>query len=44
MLVHPGRHRRTSVPMHPGDLRVGTIHKILTDAGLTVEDLLRLLD
>jgi predicted RNA binding protein YcfA (HicA-like mRNA interferase family) len=44
VMVHPERHRRTSVPMHPGTLKVSTIHKIMVEAGLTVEDLIRLLD
>jgi predicted RNA binding protein YcfA (HicA-like mRNA interferase family) len=36
VMVHPER--------HPGTLKVSTIHKIMVEAGLTVEDLIRLLD
>ena len=31
--------RRTIVPMHNEDLRRGTLHSILKDTGLTLEDL-----
>jgi predicted RNA binding protein YcfA (HicA-like mRNA interferase family) len=36
--------RGTTVPVHPGrDLAKGTLRNILTDAGLTIEDLQQLL-
>jgi predicted RNA binding protein YcfA (HicA-like mRNA interferase family) len=36
--------RGTTVPVHPGrDLAKGTLRNILTDAGLTIEELQRLL-
>ncbi|MGB4076366.1 MAG: type II toxin-antitoxin system HicA family toxin [Minisyncoccia bacterium] len=31
--------RRTIVPMHSGDLPIGTLRKILLQAGLSLEDL-----
>ena len=31
--------RRTTVPMHNKDLKRGTLHSILKDTGLTLEDL-----
>jgi predicted RNA binding protein YcfA (HicA-like mRNA interferase family) len=43
-LLHPETGRRTVVPMHGGSLKVGLVHRILKQAGLTVEDLIRLLD
>ncbi len=40
---HPERLRMTSIPMHPRDLKRGTARAILSQAGLTVEELLKLL-
>jgi predicted RNA binding protein YcfA (HicA-like mRNA interferase family) len=34
-LWHPQQLRMTSVPMHPGDLKMGTLRAILKQAGLT---------
>jgi predicted RNA binding protein YcfA (HicA-like mRNA interferase family) len=42
-LWHPRKRRMTSVPMHPGDVNRKLVHAILDQAGLTPEDLLRLL-
>ncbi len=43
IMRHPDG-RGTTVPVHPGrDLAKGTLRNILTDAGLTIEDLQRLL-
>ncbi len=40
---HPDQLRMTSVAMHPRDLKRGTVKAILSQAGLTEEDLRRLL-
>lgn len=40
---HSTTGKRISVPVHSGDMPHGTMRKILRDAGLTVEELLRLL-
>jgi len=42
-LIHPQTGRRVVVPMHPGDLPIGLLHDILKQAGLTGDDLRRLL-
>jgi len=43
VLRHPDG-RGTTVPVHPGrDLAKGTLRSILTDTGLTIEELRRLL-
>jgi predicted RNA binding protein YcfA (HicA-like mRNA interferase family) len=43
IMRHPDG-RGTTVPVHPGhDLAKGTLRNILTDSGLTIEDLHRLL-
>ena len=43
-LRHPNRSGRTVVPMHAGKtLQVGLINSILSDTGLTADDLRRLL-
>jgi predicted RNA binding protein YcfA (HicA-like mRNA interferase family) len=43
VLRHPDE-RGTTVPVHPGrDLAKGTLRSILTDTGLTIEELRRLL-
>jgi len=40
---HPATHRRTVVPNHPGrDLPRGTLRAIIEQAGLSVEEFLRL--
>ena len=31
--------RTTVIPMHPGDMRPGTLRKVLKDLGLTANDL-----
>jgi predicted RNA binding protein YcfA (HicA-like mRNA interferase family) len=38
-----GSGRSVTVPMHPGDMPVRLTHKILKQAGLTAQDLRRLL-
>lgn len=40
---HPTKPGRVVVPMHPGDLRTGLVADTLKDAGLTPDDLRRLL-
>lgn len=42
-LLHATAGRRTTVSMHGGTLKVGTIHAILRQAGLTVEEFVELL-
>jgi predicted RNA binding protein YcfA (HicA-like mRNA interferase family) len=39
---HPVTRARTTVPHHPGDLPEGTVHAILRQAGLSIDDFLRL--
>ena len=34
---------RITVPVHPGDLKKGTVHSIIEQAGLTVEEFIELL-
>ena len=41
--VSPGGIQRVVLPMHAGDLMPGTFHAILRAAGMTEEDLRRLL-
>jgi len=36
--------RRVTVPIHKGELPLGTLHAILRDADLSVDDLITLLD
>lgn len=44
MLRHDALQRRTTVPCHGGrDLKPGTLHGILQDAGLSVEEFIDLL-
>jgi predicted RNA binding protein YcfA (HicA-like mRNA interferase family) len=38
---NPQTRRRTTVPHHPGALPRGTLHAIIRQTGLTVEDFLR---
>jgi predicted RNA binding protein YcfA (HicA-like mRNA interferase family) len=42
-LRHESSGRSVTVPMHPGDMSVRLTHRILKQAGLTAEDLARLL-
>lgn len=37
-LYHPTTRRRTTVPMHPGDLGPRLTHKILKQAGLSPDE------
>jgi hypothetical protein len=37
--VIPETHRATSIPRHRGEVPTGTLHRILRDLGLGVEDL-----
>ena len=39
---NPRTRARTTVPRHPGDLPEGTVRAILRQAGITVEEFLRL--
>ena len=34
---------RITVPVHPGDLKKGTVHSIIEQAGLTLEEFIELL-
>jgi predicted RNA binding protein YcfA (HicA-like mRNA interferase family) len=38
---NPLTHRRTTVPNHPGTIPRGTLHAIIREAGLSVDDFLR---
>ena len=38
VLQHPETKYRTVVPIHPGDLPKGLLHRILKDAGLSLQD------
>ena len=42
-LHHPHSKRTVTIPMHPGDLGKKLISRILKQAGLTIEDFLKLL-
>jgi predicted RNA binding protein YcfA (HicA-like mRNA interferase family) len=43
-MLHPATKRRVSVPAHGGrDLKPGTLRGVIRDAGLTVEEFVRLL-
>lgn len=42
-LLHPADGRRTTLSMHSQTLKLGTIHAILRQAELTVEELIELL-
>jgi predicted RNA binding protein YcfA (HicA-like mRNA interferase family) len=35
---NPTTHRRTTVPNHPGTIPRGTLHAIIREAGLSVEE------
>ncbi len=39
---HPETHARTTVPHHPGNLPEGTLRAILRQAGLNVDEFLKL--
>ena len=39
---NPATRKRTTVPNHPGTLPKGTLHAIITQAGLTLEEFLAL--
>ena len=41
-MVHPVTKLRAVLPMHSGDLGRGIAHKILTGAGFSIDDYLRL--
>jgi predicted RNA binding protein YcfA (HicA-like mRNA interferase family) len=43
ILTHPKKPGRVIVPMHSGPLKVGLVSDTLSDAGLTPDDLRRLL-
>ncbi len=43
ILYKPGHPNPVTVPVHPGDLKSGTLRCIIKDAGLTVEEFRRLL-
>jgi len=38
---NPVTHRRTTVPNHPGIIPRGTLHAIIREAGLSVDEFLR---
>lgn len=40
VLQHPATKYRAVIPIHPGDLPKGLLHRILKDAGLTLEEFL----
>ncbi|MDE2142475.1 MAG: type II toxin-antitoxin system HicA family toxin [Elusimicrobia bacterium] len=43
ILYKSGHPYPITVPVHPGDLKSGTLRRIIHDAGLTVEEFRRLL-
>lgn len=43
VLYRPGHPNPVTVPVHPGDLKHGTLRRIIKDAGLTVEQFADLL-
>ena len=43
ILIHPTKQGRVSVPFHRGTMRTGTIEGIVKQAGLSADDLRRLL-
>jgi predicted RNA binding protein YcfA (HicA-like mRNA interferase family) len=43
ILWHPTSRRATSVSMHAGDMKRGTVNGILKQAGLSIEEFLKLL-
>jgi predicted RNA binding protein YcfA (HicA-like mRNA interferase family) len=43
VLRHPTKSGPVAVPFHRGDLKTGTLNRILEQAGLTADDLRRLL-
>ena len=42
-LDRDGRIRRLTIPIHRGDVKAGTLHDILREAGMTEDELRRLL-
>ena len=38
---NPATHRRTTVPNHPGTIPRDTLHAIIREAGLSVDEFLR---
>jgi len=43
ILYKPGHPNPITLPMHSGDLKPGTLRRIIKDAGLTVDEFRRLL-
>jgi len=43
ILYKAGHPNPVTVPMHPGDIKSGTLRRIVRDAGLTVEEFRELL-
>lgn len=43
IMYKPSLPRPISIPMHPGDLRKGTLRAIIREAGLTINEFLSLL-
>ncbi|UPT72521.1 MAG: type II toxin-antitoxin system HicA family toxin [Elusimicrobiota bacterium] len=43
ILYKPGHPNPVTVPVHPGDLKSGTLRRIVKDAGLSAADFLDLL-
>ena len=43
ILYKPNHPNPVTVPVHPGDLKQGTLRRIIKDAGLTVEQFLEFL-
>jgi len=41
--IHPETHRKTTIAMHPGVVPKPIVHKIMKQAGLTAEELKKLL-
>jgi predicted RNA binding protein YcfA (HicA-like mRNA interferase family) len=43
VLIHPGRRRPVTVPMHNKDLKTGTLNAILKEADISRDELRKLL-
>ena len=43
ILYKPGHPNPVTVPIHTGDMKPGTLRRLIKDAGLTVDDISKLL-
>ncbi len=42
VMIRPSDGKRITVPMRPGDIPTGTFHRILKEAGITLDEFRRL--